>query len=177
MMDKQALRREIKAHIDALTTTEKLSISLRLCLRVSRMPLWKDAKTVLLYLALPDEVETDPLLKIAMDAGKRVVLPVVVGEELRLRYYEPQYLARSRYGILEPTAQAEEVLSPAMIDFALIPGRAFTRKGYRMGRGRGYYDRLLPRLSCPSYGICFFCQVVEDLPLDPWDKKLDGVIF
>lgn len=176
-MDKLALRKEIKGRIEALTTTERLSVSLRLCLRVSKMLLWKDARTVLLYLSLPDEVETDPLLKIAVDAGKRVVLPVVEGEELRLRYYEPEHLARSRYGILEPTIQAREVLSAAMIDFALIPGRAFTLKGYRMGRGRGYYDRLLPRLSCPAYGICFSCQVVDDLPLDPWDKKLDGVIF
>ncbi len=176
-MDKLALRKEIKARIDALSTTEKLSVSLRLCLRVSRMPMWKDAQTVLLYLALPDEVETDPLLKIAVDAGKRVVLPVVDGDNLKLRYYDTENLARSSYGILEPTIQAKEVLSAAMIDLAIIPGRAFTRKGYRMGRGRGYYDRLLPRLSCPAFGICFPCQIVDDLPIDPWDKKLDGVIF
>ena len=82
-------------------------------------------------------------------------------------------------GILEPTPDATPV-SPGEIELALIPGVAFAgeRGAFsRLGRGKGFYDRLLPSLRCPKVGICYPFRLVDSLPTDPWDIPLDGLIF
>lgn len=130
------------------------------------MPCWQSARTVLLYHALPDEPDLGLLLGKALSLNKQVLLPVVVGDDLVLKYYKgKECLAEGAFHILEPVGETFPRERYGEIDLALIPGMAFDRDGHRLGRGRGYYDRLLPRLSrAYTLGICFPFQLVDHVP-------------
>lgn len=138
-------------------------------------PAFGAAKTILLYHSLKDEVNTHEFIK-KWSHDKRILLPVVVGDDLELRLYTgPEDLKLGAYGIDEPTGTL--FTDYAAIDLIAVPGVAFDRKGNRLGRGKGYYDRLLPRIpSAYKIGICFPYQLVEEVPAEPFDIRMDEII-
>jgi 5-formyltetrahydrofolate cyclo-ligase len=175
---KQQLRAAMRRELRSLTADPawRERESQQLTRRVLGSPLWAAARCVLLFASLPDEPDTAALIAEAYRSGRQVVLPRVAGDDLELCLYTPGMLTRGAYGILEPSPEAALLSAPGDIDLALIPGLAFTRQGSRLGRGKGYYDRLLPCLRCPVYGLAFAPQVVAELPLEPWDQPIDGVM-
>lgn len=138
-------------------------------------PAFRAATTVLLYHSLKEEVDTHEFIR-KWSREKRILLPVVVGDDLELRLYTgPEDLKPGAYGIEEPTG--ELFTDYADIDFIVVPGVAFDRNGNRLGRGKGYYDRLLPRIpSAYKAGICFPFQLVEEVPAEPFDIRMDEII-
>lgn len=141
--------------------------------RIEALPEFRDARTVLAYMSIPGEVPTQEFID-KWRGDKRIAIPLVVGESLELYEYDPDHLTAGYKGIMEPSADAVPV-DPSEIDLALVPGVAFCRKDgklWRLGRGKGFYDRLLTRLSCPTAGIFFSFRLLPDLPLDPWDLPL-----
>ena len=135
-----------------------------------------DAKVVMGYWPLPDEVDIRPLLDALVASGKTVVLPKVVGDELELySYHSPEDLREGAFHILEPLGPA--FTDVHLIDIALIPGMAFDAACHRLGRGRGYYDRFLS--ACPSLfklGVCFPFQRVPVVPAEVHDITMDEVL-
>jgi 5-formyltetrahydrofolate cyclo-ligase len=133
--------------------------------------------TILLYNALPDEVPTQALMDQLIAQGKIVLLPCVINDtdmELR-RYTGPQDLQPGSYGIQEPTG--ELFTDYDTIDVAIVPGMAFDAEGHRLGRGKGYYDRFLSRVPhLYKIGLCFSWQLVDHVPCDEHDIKMDEVI-
>ena len=131
----------------------------------------------MLYYSLPDEVCTHTLVDSLLMSGKTILLPRVTGEstmQLR-RYTGPRDLAAGAYGIMEPTGDAFD--DYPSVDLAVVPGVAFDRSGNRMGRGKGYYDRFLPMLKrAYKIGVCFPFQMVDSLPTDGHDVRMDEVI-
>ncbi len=176
MMTKTELRQEIKRRKAACPLEERASLSRAVVSHLTETTQWQQAHIVLLYHALPDEVETRDLIQQAIDAGKQVLLPVVVGDNLELRCLPtPDALHEGAFHILEPNGKAFTDYSE--INLAVIPGVAFTADGCRLGRGRGYYDRLLPHLHhVYKIGICWPFQLVEALPTESHDIKIDTVI-
>lgn len=178
-MTKQELRQQVAQQVQRLNDAQRDTQSLYACLQILGTAEWQQSQTVLLYAALPDEVSLQLLVDDAMGSGKRVILPVVKGDTLELRVYDPLHCeVKGKYQILEPTDQCPLLSDLSDIDLAIIPGRAFTRRGHRLGRGKGYYDRLLtdPALHCPLWGVGFTCQLVRFIPVDEWDVKLNKVI-
>lgn len=176
-MTKQELRDQIKARIKLMPAEDREAASVQICKEIIGSAEWKKARTVWLYAALPDEVNLEMLFHEALKCSKRILLPVVDGNDLQIRFYDPQHVAvQGKYNIIEPSSQCPQLRDPDGIDLAIIPGRAFTRDGLRMGRGKGYYDRKLASVRCPKWGVAFACQIVEELPADPWDIRLDRVI-
>ena len=175
-MTKSELRQEIKRRKIACSTEERAALSQQVVARLQATSTWKEASTVLLYHPLPDEVDTRPLIAAGCAAGKRVLLPVVVGDDLELREYRPTTaLAEGAFHIQEPVGAA--FTDYAAIDLAVIPGVAFTSQGLRLGRGRGYYDRLLSRLTnVYKIGICWPFQLVTELPVETHDILMDAVV-
>ena len=163
MNSKQQLRRLIRAS-HPLT-------------KLSRHPRLAEARIVLLYSALPDEVPTLPLLNRLTTEGKTVLLPRVVSDtdmELR-RYTGPNDLEPGAFGIMEPTG--ELFTDYDLIDVVVVPGMAFDREGHRLGRGKGYYDRFLAQLPhIYKIGICFPFQLVDKVPADAHDMLMDEVV-
>lgn len=175
MKSKKELRRWIREQKRAFPDDERSKLSEALCREIASCPLWEEAHTVLLYHPLPDEVDTRLLIASATTAGKRVLLPVVNGEDLLLRIFTGN-TTTGRFSIEEPTGPL--FTDYALIDLALIPGMAFDRDRNRLGRGKGYYDRLLPRLThARRWGICFPFQMVEALPADAHDVPVDVVFY
>lgn len=176
-MTKQELREQIKASIKLMSMKERDSASMQICKQIIDSTEWKEAQTVWLYAALSDEVNLELLFQDAEQNHKRVLLPVIDGNDLQIRFYDPQHIeSKGKYNISEPTSHCPSLSNLDEIDLAIIPGRAFTRDGWRMGRGKGYYDRTLNSIRCPKWGVAFACQIVEELPTDPWDIRLNRII-
>lgn len=136
-------------------------------------PRFKEAQTVLLYYSLLDEVRTHEFVE-RISQEKQVVLPVVTGDELELRRYSGKTdLKKGSFGIDEPTG--EIVTDFSSIDVAIIPGVGFDKHGNRLGRGKGYYDRLLPKLQSYNIGVCFSFQVLPEIPTESFDRPMDEV--
>ena len=102
-------------------------------------------------------------------------MPVVVGNILELRVYTtPEDLTIGSYGIAEPIGALFTDYSS--IDLAVIPGMAFDQQGHRLGRGKGYYDKLLPKIPATKIGICFPFQMIDEVPSENFDALMDAVI-
>lgn len=172
--EKKILRRQVRGRKAAMSEESKASAAAAVAARLEAMPEFAAAGTILAYSAMPDEISTAGFIARAC-GHKRIALPVVKGEELELRLYDPAMLKPGYMGILEPSDDAP-VIPPEEIDLAIIPGMAFDSRGHRLGRGKGFYDRLIPLLHCPLVGICFSCQLVPDVPVEPFDRSLDIVI-
>lgn len=175
-MDKQELRRQIRAAKKAVPFCDKLRRSAPIMARVEQLPQFQQADTVLLYWSMDDEVQTHDFVNRWYDR-KRILLPCVDGNDLRLRQYTgPACLvAGEQFGIGEPTG--EEFSDYDSIQLIVVPGVAFDRQNNRMGRGRGFYDRLLKNASNAfKVGVAFDFQVVPLVPTEPFDVPMDAVV-
>lgn len=178
-MTKQEQRQFIRAQKKQYTAAQLTAMSIGICSKVLASAWWREAGTLLLYYPLADEVDVRPLIKEAFESGRQVLLPVCVGEELELRIYEGEdSLREGAFGIMEPTGQLFAPEHFPDIQLALVPGMAFDRVGHRLGRGKGYYDRLLPKLTkARLQGICFPFQLLDEVPADPHDIPVQEVLF
>ena len=172
-MTKAELRKIIKAEKHRLGEDVLLQMSDRVVSLLEHHPVFIHASTVLLYYSLPDEVATHDLLMKYADQ-KTILLPVVVDDNLQLRVYRPERMRTGAFGIMEP--EGEAFTRYADIDLAVIPGMGFDDEGHRLGRGRGFYDRLLPFIPCEKIGLCFPFQYMESIPSEPHDIRVDEVI-
>ena len=139
------------------------------------------ARTLLLYAALPEEVPTQEIVAEAWQRGKQVLLPRVDPERRELGLYPVggwEELQPGAYGIAEPDPARCAPAAVEQIDAALIPGLAWDRRGGRLGRGGGFYDRLLalPEWRAFRCGLFFAAQEVDLVPIDQWDVPLDAVV-
>lgn len=174
-MDKKELRKSIAQKKKNCSPKQLQEWSSSLLCKLEVHPAFVRAKTILLYYSLPDEVQTHNFIE-RWKEEKRIILPVVVGPtELELRYYTgKQDLAKGAFGIEEPIGKVFDAFNE--IDLAIIPGVGFDTNGNRLGRGKGYYDRLLPKINAPKIGICFRFQLASEIPTDCYDCPMDGII-
>ena len=174
-MQKKELRKLIRQRKAEHTAEEKAEMSARICRQVLTDPHWAKANTVFLYHALTDEVDTTILIDAAMQEGKTVLLPVIDGDDLRLKIHTGATQTGS-YSIQEPIG--EEFTCYKEIALAIVPGMAFDKKGNRLGRGRGFYDRTLPKLAeAYKIGLCFPFQFLERIPSEAYDIKMDAILY
>ena len=159
----------------ALDSRQRLRASAAIFSAVERRPEFRAARTVAVFAALPDEPATDEVLA-RWASTRRVVLPRVEGDAMRFYACRPDALVFGAFGILEP--QGERPCPAGEIDLVVCPGVAFTADGRRLGRGRGYYDRYLgdPAFRGFRVGVCYAHQLVDDLPVEPHDVRMDRVI-
>lgn len=174
---KSALRKHIREMKRQFTNEELEELSLPVMSRLLAHPAVTEAKTILMYYSLSDEVCTHDTVTRLVQAGKTVLLPRVTGDtDMELRIYTaPADLAAGHYGIMEPTG--EVYTDYGRIDVAVVPGMAFDAQGHRLGRGKGYYDRFLPKAAkAYKIGVCFGFQKQETIPTDDNDVTMDCVI-
>ena len=178
-MDKKALRTEIRRLKASYTPAELAAMSRQICDSLLDDGVFWASHYILLYSPLPDEVDVTPLISAAYNAGKTVLLPVVDCENLVLRHFAGfEAMTIGTFNISEPTGENFPLFDYHKIDLALIPGMAFDAQRNRLGRGKGYYDKLLPHLSnAYKMGICFDFQNINNIPSEEWDIVMDEVIF
>ncbi len=176
---KASLREKIRVRVKTIPAAERAADSTLLCARLREQPVWSAARFVLLFAPLPDEPDLWPLLNEAIAAGKTVALPAFVpgtNGYLARQIIDPaRDLVAGRFGIREPLPTCPAV-SLNRLDLVLVPGIAFDVRGGRLGRGRGFYDRLLADVRGPKCGVAFEEQIVEAVPVGPLDIRLNCIL-
>lgn len=174
--DKQLLREYYKRILAAMSTEEQTTESAAITAAVLRSSYFAQAHVLMCYLNMGSEVDTTTIVQTALREGKQVFAPVVVGERLLAARIDidTQYKI-SEFGIREPEVRPVE---PGLIglELVIVPGLAFTQSGQRLGRGKGYYDRLLRELpQVTSIGLAYSQQVATVLPIEPHDVQVKFV--
>lgn len=166
--------------------------------KVRKLPEYQRAKHVALFMSMPREVQTIKLIEQAFVDGKEVFLPCVQGPERhQMTMFELGGMAdlatfiKSKFGVPEPTSEYLEkqrkwTSEGVALDLIIVPGRAFTPSCHRLGWGKGYYDSFFATMAGsyrekgvslpPLVGVAFDEQIVERIPLDPWDQPLDKLV-
>jgi 5-formyltetrahydrofolate cyclo-ligase len=161
----------MRKHLAAETC---LSLSLQIQGRLLDSKEFQAAKAVALYSPVLNEVFTEQVFREALVRGKLVAYPRVRGNELEfVHVLDASDLRPGAFGVLEPVGTS--IVSPASLDLAVVPGVAFDRAGYRLGYGKGFYDRGLHGSRCPVFlaGLCFEQQLVNRLPAEEHDVRMD----
>ena len=174
-LDKRTIRKEIRAKIAELSTEEKQALSAQIFSKIERLPEVEEAPVVALFVSLADEPITTDIIA-HLSRTKRVVVPRIEGNEMNF-YDIAEGLQKGAFGIMEPTSAIP--IEPNEIDVMVVPGVVFTRNGARCGRGKGFYDKYLSRSGFRAYtiGVCYSCQIVDELPTEEHDKTLNRVIY
>lgn len=176
-MDKNILRQQIRQRKRQMTEDEIVSASRRLGERLLEHPLYQQAGTVYGYLPFNQEIRTIPMLCQAMLDGKRIAVPKVFGDRMRFIYLDDLSAVERGYsGIPEPIAN--EPIAQDSRALVLVPGLAFDCRGYRVGYGRGFYDRFLAQEpEHPTIGLCYAFQLMDWLENDEFDVPVDHVLW
>ncbi|HMP81970.1 MAG TPA: 5-formyltetrahydrofolate cyclo-ligase [Verrucomicrobiota bacterium] len=176
---KSELRQKMRARLAATSGAHRTVEAAQICARMKGSDVWQSAGTVLLFVPLSDEPDVWPLLEFALHEQKLVALP----------FYEAQndvYTARQvtdlvadlrtgKFGVREPKPDCSEV-ALNRLDLVLVPGVAFDARCRRLGRGRGFYDRLLAVASGRKCGVAFDEQIVAEVPAGPQDIHLNCIL-
>ncbi|MCD6521721.1 5-formyltetrahydrofolate cyclo-ligase [Candidatus Calescamantes bacterium] len=174
---KERIRKIVKEKLKEISPTERKEKSVKITEFLLSHPFYLERNIVMVYLPLPEEVDTFPFIKRAITQGKKILVPWVKGEELiPVELCSLHKLKEGRWGIPEPM---EKVLfSKKKIQLVITPGLAFDRKGNRLGRGKGYFDRFFTSLpeGVKKIGLAFHVQVFEEIPADSQDIPVDEVI-
>ena len=172
---KHKIRKHIKEKLNSHSELEKTQKSGIIKDRLFNEKAFEEAKVVMFYVSLKDEVNTISMIDGAIKIGKRVCVPVIIKEEKRLIAGELKNriadLERQHFGIYQPKAGHVKEVPLEDIDLIIVPGIAFDKKNVRLGRGHGYYDRFLCAVpnKTRTVGLAFDFQVLEDLPQDSHD--------
>ncbi len=180
---KKALRSRIAAALRQMSPEDRRLRSARLAGELQADELFQKSRTVFCYVSMPEEFDTHGLIRRLLSEGRTVLVPRVLAAEgvleaRRLTRWEGSFVP-GPFGILEPDPGVLPAADPAAIDCVIVPGLAFDREGYRLGRGKGYYDKFLSRLGRKAARIApaFECQRVDRVPREPHDEKVDRVLF
>lgn len=178
-------KQQIRVHARAARKQQEHrgALSRQICRKLADLPEYVNAGVVMFYVDMPFEVDTRHFLPAAWTSGKQIVVPYCIEGQLDLFRIESfDDLAPGTYGILEPTAECrrrqDRNVDISEVDLVVLPGVAFDRRGGRIGHGKGYYDKLLrhARSDTALVALAFECQLVDEVPMLPYDVLVHAVI-
>ena len=176
---KKALRAEIARRVGSMSPQERESAGRAACTNLLGLDAYREAGVILAFFPMDDEIDTGPLVEAALAAGKRVVMPLVDWKARTMQAVEilsPGDVVLDGAGIPGPPPSGP-VVEPSGIDLIVLPGRAFDLAGNRMGRGGGYYDKLLAGdIHAETVAIAFECQMVDSVPVSDHDMPVSAVV-
>lgn len=179
MITKEAVRQACKSQRAALSIVDCESWAPKLCHEIMQLPQYKQAQSIMAYLAMPKEANLDDVIEHALQNGKRVYVPVCI-DKTRMIAVRLHNLQDVVHGVLNIRVPKEpyEIINPKDIDFVLVPGAGFDQHGGRMGMGNGYYDRFLKELSPSNYiGVAWHVQIMENpIPMEHYDQRMPAIV-
>jgi len=174
---KRALRARCRRVRDELGTAQRAQASQHICERIQEWDAIRSANVVFTYLPMRGEVDLRPLL--AETPQVQWAIPRVIETpepHLLFHAYQPDHLVLHRWGMLEPDPSAP-LITPEQVDLILVPGLAFDRRGFRIGYGGGYYDRLLSRRGrAITLGVCYQALLLDDVPHEAHDLPVEYLV-
>ena len=180
-MRKQEIRKKMLGIRRLQPKETRRKLSLMIWKRLKSLDEFSGAESVLFYLSLPDEVDTEKMIKESIRIGKKVLVPVTdTGKRTIkpswLKNYEKE-LEPGPYGILEPKSECRRIAGNEEVKLVIVPGIAFDRSGARLGFGAGFYDRFLKEFGYgASVGLAFDFQITHRLPRGPHDVPMDIIV-
>lgn len=172
-MDKDYIRRHVKARKSLLDEAEKLSAADSVFNRLECLLAFVMSKRILIYNSLPDELYTRHFIS-RWKNDKNFFLPRVNGIDLDILPYDETRMQLGAFRIEEPSG--DETADVSTMDMIIVPAVAYDRKGNRVGRGKGYYDRLLKRTRAMKVGVAYDFQVFDEIDAERHDIPVDIVI-
>ena len=176
---KELLRLSQITESKGLSDTKKLQQSREIVQKIRHHPCWNESQSLLGFMPMRDEPDIFPLLQDIVERGKNLYLPQYQSES---KTYSPVLIRDLKYdlipgkfGILEPNPRCS-IVNTSHMDLTFIPGLAFDSRGWRLGRGKGFYDRLLAKLDGVRFGVAFNHQWLESVPHETLDQKMDWII-
>ncbi len=172
-MKKDEIRRRVRAQKSMLTEYERRQAADDVFEQLEQLAAFIMSEHILMYHSLPDELSTHSFLY-KWHGSKHFYLPRVNGVNLDILPYEQTSLQLGAFHIEEP--QGDETVSIDDIEMVVVPAMAYDRQGNRVGRGKGYYDRLLADSKAIKIGVAYDCQLVDEIDTDSFDQPVDIVI-
>ena len=172
-MKKDEIRRRVRAQKSMLTEYERRQAADDVFEQLEQLAAFIMSEHILMYHSLPDELSTHSFLD-KWHGSKHFYLPRVNGVNLDILPYEQTSLQLGAFHIEEP--QGDETVSIDDIEMVGVPAMAYDRQGNRVGRGKGYYDRLLADSKAIKIGVAYDCQLVDEIDTDSFDQPVDIVI-
>lgn len=174
MNNKKQLRKSLRDQYAQLPPSDIASIDADLVMQLEMHPAYKKANRLFLFVSVGNEVQTQALIDRAFSQNRTIALPKCITDTEMLFFEYDGRLEIGRYRIPEPINTA--VIFPQKDDLMIVPGLAFDKKGYRIGQGRGYYDRYLSDCACTTIGVCREQFLLEEVPKEWNDLPVDYVI-
>jgi len=173
--EKRNLRRLINLEKQKISGKEIESRSSTIFHTIEQLDIFQKASVVMIYWSMDGEINTHAFIR-KWFQEKTILLPVVRGNDLSVRKFTGtgSLQKEEKLGIFEPAGI--EYSSKKSIDVIIVPGLAFDRENNRLGRGKAYYDKFLASVTAYKIGVCFDFQLVDKVPTDKWDIKMDLVI-
>ena len=163
---KAELRKQVLQEMKAIPREQKQAIDQALTEGLLQHPFYQETNTIATYLSFPHEFQTQGLIEQALKDGKKILIPKTYPKgRMDFVVYNPQQLVKTSFGLLEPQGDLE-VVDASQIDLIHVPGLAFTREGYRIGYGGGYYDRYLKHFTGHTLSTVYPCQIRDFIPED-----------
>jgi 5-formyltetrahydrofolate cyclo-ligase len=175
MYSKEEIRTIIKESKNIFPPDILLSKSISICSKIELLDCFINANTIVSYWPLAKEVDLT-ILNNKYSQKKTILLPDIADNEIYLKQYSSEdKLETGSLGIKVPVGK--KIIKFEEIDLVLVPGIAFDTQGNRLGRGKGYYDRFLKKITAHKLGICFDFQQFDNIPINEYDVSVDEVIF
>lgn len=178
-LQKQNLREKMLAELAGLTTETKTRAEFTIERLLGEHFIYQGARSIMMYMAMGCEVSLKRCIERALEDGKIVLLPRVSEAHLESCVIEnlSRDIEKGSYGVSEPRRTCK-ILKPEELDLVLVPGLAFDRMGWRLGRGKGFYDRFLASLppAVHSIGVCHKIQFMDAVPYGPNDTCVKEII-
>lgn len=172
-IDKREIRLRVKARKSLLTDDERRNAAKAVFDVLERTAAFLVADRILMYHSLPDELSTLEFIEKWSDR-KQFFLPRVNGVNLELLPYRRTNLRHGAFNIEEP--EGDEIVAAELMELIVVPGVAFDRQGNRVGRGKGFYDRLLSETKALTVGVGYDFQLFDEVPAEPHDTLMDVII-
>lgn len=181
---KDTMRREVGKQRNAISVPNQIFYSRLIFEKIRSKLFYQRATNILLYSNFGSEVRTDEFLQVCLQDGKKVFYPKTSTGDCSMEFYEIRSLLdlnTGNYGIREPygfnRAYNGRMQASASDTMMIVPGIAFSPDGYRLGYGKGYYDRYLSHFTnIFKCGVCFDLQMQTAVPHDHFDIKMDAIV-
>ena len=179
-LTKKTIRANVLAARDTMPLDERERAAVKVIDAIIASTPYGEAKTILAYAHFGSELNTQALLERILADGKKLVLPRVdkASQQLQLHLVaDLNELVTGIWGIREPDTNAE-IIAPDQLDLILVPGVAFDRAGFRIGYGKGFYDKLLAKVNPLSTRLsaAFDCQIIDAVPNEAHDQRVDIIV-
>ena len=176
---KATLRKSMMKKLAELREDERKEISRELALHFFETDLWKESETIGIYLSFGNEWNTQNIIEKAWQEGKEVVIPKTIPDVKEMNFYQIDSFSEVKeghFGIQEPIIERTIYTDKHAIDLLVVPGLIFSKDGYRIGFGGGYYDRFLTDFIHPTISLVWSEQLVDYLPTNQYDLPVQYIL-